>query len=183
LIIYYFLLGIEWLVEKSLVKVSRLRWVPFIVGGVAFAIFFLHLGRDVQEMLNPVRDRIPNVALGASWIPKNTPGDALVMAQAPCVTYLYSNRHVVPFPDAAYEVYKPYLDLKAVGARARFYEAIEVSGVSYVLVEPELAPGIPFKWSSYIRDDIIPLLEGDNKRFNLVYSDESSLIRVYRVCQ
>jgi 4-amino-4-deoxy-L-arabinose transferase-like glycosyltransferase len=183
LLIYYFGLGLQSL-AAMMPLVASLRWLAHrAVVLVLVVLALLHLLRDVQQVLDPVRNRIPDVALGAHWISANTPGDAVVMAFVPRVTYLYSNRKVVPFPDESDEHYDAYPDLRAVGARARLYEAIRKFGVSYVLVEPRLVSGIPFEWSGYIRDDIIPILEEDNQGFSMVYSDDSGLIRVYRVCQ
>jgi hypothetical protein len=183
LLLYYFAVGLQHL--ASFVS-HRFGWRGIAKGGsyvVLAMLVVLHLGRNVQEIRNPLRNRIPDVALGAGWIARNTPSDAVVMALIPRVTYLYAQRVTVPFPDGGGEIYDAYPGLVTAESSVRFQEAIERYSVDYILVEPILKPGIPFKWSSYIRDEIVPVLEQEPSRFRLVFADDSGLIRVYQVLE
>jgi hypothetical protein len=184
LIVYYFALGLQSLASEIQSVIGRRSVVQVGAGSVMVALTLLHLGRDVQAAVNPLRNRIPDVAVGASWIARDAPADAVVMARVPRVTYLYSQRTVVPFPGfTAGEVYDPYPSLESRYEEARLYEAIDLLGVDYVLVEPRLASGTPFRWSEYTGRSVVPLLESDPERFSEVFASEDGLVRVYRVHQ
>ncbi len=180
-VIYYFLIGVEWGIQVICDRIRKPLWAPFMALAIFSMVFILHLGRDFQEILDPVRNRIPDVASGSTWIADNTPDDAIVMALVPRVSYLYSSRKTIPYPDAGDTHLFPMIELTSTGKKERFIESIDFYQVSYVLVEPMLRSGLPMEWSPYIQEDIIPVLQENPLRFRLVYRNADDKVRIYQV--
>jgi len=184
-LLLYLIQGSYTLITRLTERLNKRHWARIAVTVLLLSLTVLNLARDIQATVNPVRYRIPDVALGATWIKNNTPEDATIMAQVPRVTYLYSNRTVVPFPDGGdghrFEIYPELLNLEGENTEERFYVALQYFDVDYVLIEPELRAGLPFAWSDYITKDILPILINNRTVFELVYSDATDLIRIYRV--
>jgi len=185
LLILYLTVGVKIIASWIANRLRIPRLAPAFIGFGLFALISLHLARDVQAVINPVRNRIPDVAVGPSWLATNVPIDAVVMAPVPRVTYIYSQRTTVPYPDGGdgqrYKLSPELYSLTETTSLQRFYESLDLFNVDYLLIEPDLVSGTPFSWQDYFRTEIIPALEQEPERFQLVYMDESELVRVYQV--
>jgi hypothetical protein len=185
LLVLYLVLGTKVILSWLGARLPSPRLASVAGSVFLISLIALHFYRDVQAVADPVRARIPDVAIGPTWLVENTPADVIVMAPVPRVTYIYSQRKAVPFPDGGdghrYELSPELGRLVSEGVLPRFHEAIEQFNVDYILVEPELAAGTPFSWQPYFRDVIVPTLDQNTERFKPVYVDTSGLVRIYRV--
>lgn len=185
-LLYYLIEGMQVILIRLISKrecrsmVSRGVLVVFVLSLMAV----LHFYRDIQAYTQPVRERIPDVAIAGRWLQYNAPQDAVVMALVPRVSYLYSERTTVPFPDGGdgkrYEIYPELRALGGEGARARFFEAIELFEVDYIVIEPQLTAGLPFRWPDYIADTIFPALV-ESPNFSPMFESDDSLTQIYQV--
>lgn len=70
-----------------------------LVIGLAGMVMLLNVGRSVQAIVSPVRERIPDVTVGTTWIEANSAKDAVVMVhwtwERPAA--LYTRRSVVRY--------------------------------------------------------------------------------------
>lgn len=180
----YFIKGTDVIFLHLIPQRVQGKWLPYPVLLVLILMATIHLYRDVQAIVQPVRERIPDVAIAGNWLRQNTPQDAIVMALVPRVSYLYSGRTTVPFPDGGdgkrYEIYPELYLLKNEETRARFYETMALFGVDYIVVEPHLASGLPFYWSDYITGTVLPAISEDPNML-LVFEEDENLIRIYKV--
>jgi len=165
-LVLYFWQGATWLLQRlpgfrSPVRVTRTMAV------VAALFVALYLARGVQAVMQPVRDRLPDVTLGTTWLRENAPQDAVIMATGPREVYLYAQRKVIPFPASTAD-------------RAVMAQRIACSQADYVLVRPRMAPGAP-QWDDATTQFIAPALDASHAGFALVYTSEDELARVYQI--
>jgi len=165
-VILYFWLGSKWVLQRtpgfrSPGAVNK----AMIVAGVL--LLFLYTARGVQAIVQPVRDRLPDVTLGTTWVRQNTPVDAIVMANGPREVYLYGQRKVVPYPSL-------------ISDRDLLAREITCGHAEYLLVRPKMAPGAP-EWDAATAKILIPLLDEYQAQFELTYSSPDGLVRVYHI--
>ncbi len=185
----YMILGIN-LVSRWALSLIRTSIRPAQVMTICAAgILLLNVARNVQEITNPVRQRIPDISLGAIWIREHSPTHAVVMARVPRSTFLYSERSVVPYPpdeDMALDVDGRYFydNLPRLTPRGMLNWAIETFRVDYVLISPPLqastGPLIP-QLDSYMQTVVLPGIENQPDRFRLVYDNRAQQVFVYEV--
>lgn len=171
--IFVFLLLYFWQGMWGVLK-SAERFIQPLPGAklmTIMAIFMLmsYLARDVQAIVRPVRERLPDVRLGTLWLNHNTPDDMVVMATNPRTVYLYSQRKVMPYPVTADET------------SVSVVQQIICSPADYVLVRPELKPGTFPQWSETTEQVIVPILDNHPEFFAMQYMSEDSLARVYEI--
>lgn len=113
-----------------------------------------------------------DLRLVPGWLARHTPADAVVMAQAPEVTFLYAQRATVPHPTSQ--------------DRAEIERSLTDGGVDYLLLEPKLrwgpAEGRPY--SLYVQETLSPIVAelAAQGRLTLVHTAAADpLVRVYRV--
>jgi hypothetical protein len=152
--------------------------LPVTVGGF---LLLISLGRDVQALIDPVRNRLPDVASGATWLAEHTSADAVVLAETPRVSCIYARRSMVPYPDATYEARVVFGDRDACASISCIAQVIQQYGIDYVLVTYRISPDLPLHWSSFTKEHIMPLMESDPERFQAVYTSSDGLVRVYQV--
>lgn len=165
-LVLYFWEGAKWLLQG----ISRLRHPTFVSSTMtvsAIVLLSLYAGRGVQAVVQPVRNRLPDVTLGTIWLRGNTPVDAIIMANGPREVYLYAQRKIVPFPASAAD-------------HAVMAQRITCSQADYVLVRPRMAPGAP-QWDEATAQFIAPALDADRTDFALVYASPDELTRVYQI--
>jgi 4-amino-4-deoxy-L-arabinose transferase-like glycosyltransferase len=165
------------------------RWAPLARRSLAATIRFvipalvllLYFARDVQAIVEPVRDRIPDVSLGATWLDENLPPDAVVMVEIPRSSYIYARRTMVPYPDGSYEAHILYGDAALCASVTCVTDAIDEFEVGYILVGPALRADQPFQWSKRVQSTLLPAIQSDPGRYPLVWASDDQLTRVYRV--
>lgn len=160
---------------------ETLRQRAWFTGLMAASLLLLYMARDVQAIVNPVRDRLPDVTSGADWIDKNTAADAIILAELPRVSAIYARRAMVPYPDGSYEARDVFRDAEACSTAACIDETINRSHVDYVLITHQISPELPFHWSRFTEHNVVPLMESDTERFQMVYTSSDGSVRVYRV--
>lgn len=136
-----------------------------IIAGVV--LLLLYTARGVQAVVQPVRNRMPDVTLGTTWLRQNTPVDAVVMATGPREVYLYGQRKVVPYPPA-------------ISDHRQLTSEIVCRRADYLLVRPKMVPGVP-QWDESTAKTFVPLFDEDQAHFDLTYSSPDGLVRVYRI--
>jgi hypothetical protein len=179
-LVLYFIVGLR------IVLAAAQRWLTArqssaLVVLVLVALVGLHVVRDVQDVFDPPRLRVPDVAIGALWIAANTPANAVILANTPRVSYLYARRTIWAFPDGRGEIFEAYPDLPLVGKSERLLAAIEQTEARYILVEPSLGQHPPFKWSDYVRQVVVATIEAEPQRFRLLFADGTGMTRAYFV--
>jgi len=165
-LVLYFWQGSTWLLQRmpgfrSPVRVARTMAV------VAALFLTLYLARGVQAVMQPVRDRLPDVTLGTTWLRANTPANAIVMANGPREVYLYAQRKVIPFP-------------LATADRRALAQHIACSQAAYVLVRARMKPGAPH-WDEMTAQFIVPTLTEYSSIFKRIFSSPNDIARVYRI--
>lgn len=166
-LVLYFWLGSAWVLSRVPGFRSQAR-VTRVMGIACVVLMLLYLARTAQAVARPVRARLPDVTLGVTWLRANTPADAIVMASGPREVYLYSERKVVPFPQAGDD-------------RAAFAQRIACSDADYVLVRAKMAPGTPPTWDSVTEQFIVPALAEAPGLFEETHASTDTITRVYRI--
>jgi len=179
-LLYYFVLGMS-TAFSVLPRLVRARQAMLLVMLLVVGLAGLHVVRDVQDVFDPPRQRVPDIAIGPAWIEQNTPEDALVLVHTPRVSYLYGKRTMLAFPDGRGEVFDAYAGLQATAQRERLLDVLTRFPVQYVLVEPTLGVHPPFRWSDYVRQVVVATLEADTARFRVVFTGSNGMVRVYQV--
>lgn len=180
----YVLCTINWLdrlIRRQAWWPEALRHCAVLTGLVAASLLLVYLARDVQAVGNPVRNRIPDISLGATWINEHVAADAVVMAEVPRSSFVYARRVIVPYPDGFYEADIVYPGSSFCASVECLEAAIDQFGVDYVLISPQLVSGRPFHWSSYTERYVLPALQARPERFRMVYNGEDGLVQVYEV--
>lgn len=183
----YFLVGLGWLAGRVL-RARRVESKIF-VAVCAILLLLLNFARDAQQIIDPARNHIPDVSLGAIWLNDHTPADAIVMSGTPRSTWLYAQRQMVPFPhgmdnpretDAQYV----YTTLPDHFAGTLVEWAIESFPVDYVLVAPPLQvvdqPNA-FELDEYALTEVLPVMQSNPSRYQLVYRMQARNVYVYKV--
>ncbi len=148
----------------------------------------LNLGRNVQEsIVNPIRDRVPDLAVGSEWIRTHSDPNDVIMVYKPRIFTLYLHREVVPYPHPyeAIESRVIYADLPewqqdplAVDTLCAIVDTFDVA---YVLISPARVPDQPLHWTEYVQTELLPAIHARPDRFRLVWVSEDGFTQVYRV--
>jgi hypothetical protein len=157
---FYFLWAIIWSVRIA-TKANK-RTVLVMVGSTSLIILIL-LARNVQDWLNPIRDRITDLSIGTAWISENTPSRSVIMARDPVPDYLYARRSTVAYPDTAQDI----------------EEYIRVNGVDYIIVSPKLQTPRSIELDNYVETHLLPVLTLNQDRFRPVYRDTTHNVTIY----
>jgi len=180
LLVYYLVLGMR----SLLARVPRLpeRWGTRLAAVVLLGLACLGPLRVAGDLRDPPWRHVPDVAIAPAWIVQHSPPDALILANTPRVTYLYSEgRKVLSFPDHGDEIFETYPNLRSQTLEDRFLEVVDTFPVSYVLLEPIFTYQSSFSWPTYVEDIVLPVVEREKERFRLVFSTADRMIRVYQV--
>lgn len=155
---------------------------------VVACMLALNIGRDIQmSLISPLRSRIPDLAIGSAWIKVHSGPADVIMVQKPRAYTLYLDREVVPYPDpyACFENELIYSDLaewpqRPFSAEA-LYEIVDRFDVTFILVSPEHTTGLPFHWTPYVQDTLLPAIHARPDKFALTWTSEDGLTQVYQV--
>lgn len=167
-LLLYFLEGISALFSFA---VRRTGHPEKLAVGVAVlvlvAIGVPFLGRNVQETINPFRDRSTDLSAGADWIRAHAPHDAIIMTQDPIPRYLYARRRTVDYSTA--------VDTAAI------LDEIERKGANYILVAPPLRSSTSTELDEYTVGHLLPLLQKHPEWFYPCYQDPEHGVAIYRI--
>ena len=141
-----------------------------VVTSCAIGLISLGVFRDIQAVVNPVRQRIPDITQGTTWLRQNTRPQSVVMTRHYRDVYLYAQRKLELFP----------AQLRSAGELARM---LPCAGVDYVLVQPALATGLPFQWDEYTASVVVPALASRPDVYALEFMSADHLSAVYEVKQ
>jgi len=158
--------GSSWLLQNVPGLRSPVRVSGLMTAMIAL-LLVLYLARGVQAIVHPVRDRLPDVTLGTTWLRTNTPTDAIVMAAGPREVYLYGQRKVVPFPPPSTN-------------HAELAQRITCGQADYVLVRARMVPGVPH-WDDVTAQHIVPTFDEHPSLFEQTYASPDGITRVYRI--
>jgi hypothetical protein len=148
--------------ERVAAPVRRMR--P--IFSVLCVLLAINLIRDFHEVRNPVKNRITDLSVGATWIAENTPPESVVMTEFPVERFLYARRHTVDLPP----------DLMS----DNIPERLERTGVDYVIVATPLQTPRTTELSAAARE-LGAALDTHPDRFPLMFSSPQDNVRVYRV--
>lgn len=167
-LIYLFLYeGLRWLLAQAGGPSWNSRGHRMAMGAIGILVL-VNVVRIAQGLRDPVRNRMPDLTVGASWIAQNTPNGSIVMSDYPIQRHLYTERLMVETPPVA------------AAARGRSLEAIRASGADYVLIAPRLrAPR-----TTELRPAARELERAISERppdFRIVFSSPEENVRVYAV--
>lgn len=188
---YMYLLAALQSIHRLVHKVHLPRWGSHPNGLAllgASCMLVLNLGRDVQESLvNPLRDRVPDLAVGSEWIQAHSDLNDVIMVYKPRIFTLYLQREVVPYPHPyeAVESRVIYADLPewqrdplAVATLCRIVDEFEVA---YVLISPARVPDQPLHWTGYVQTELLPAIQSRPDVFTLVWASDDRFTQVYQV--
>jgi len=130
-------------------------------------LLVLSLARNLQDWLDPVRNRITDLSAGSSWIRENAEPDSLVMAPDPIPTYLYARRLTIPFPAECDQV----------------HTYLRTNGVDYVLAAPRLQTPRTTLLPPQVEQCVASELRSYGASYEVVYSDVRNNVTVYRYVQ
>lgn len=140
---------------------SRIVWL------MASVLVVLYLGRSVQGILDPVRNRITDISVGAEWFRANTSPEVVIMSQDPVSRYLYIRRHTVEYPTVA--------DAEQV------LKYIDQQRVDYIIVAPRLQTPRTIELDEYTAEYFLPTVLARPDEFVRVYKNDQHNVSVYQV--
>ncbi len=135
---------------------------------VLVALIAVNLGRDIQGLVDPVRNRITDLRVGSEWLAANTPADSIIMAEAPVSRHLYSRRLMVDLPSAP------------ATAACTIVEHVRGSGAHYVLIAPPLQTPRTLALTP-AAERLDRALAARPERFRLVFTAPHENVRIYEV--
>jgi hypothetical protein len=161
----YLFQSVLWIMKRLPVAIQKFELVALVT--VVVAICGVLVVRNISAWNDPTRNYITDLSIGTSWAKENTPADSIIMTADPISRFLYARRSTVDFPP-------PDQDLE---------QFIEANGVDYVLLAPTIAYGDPRPnvWVEYATSTVLPYIEANPEGFELVFSDESQNVQLYRV--
>lgn len=132
---------------------------------MVLAVFLLYLGRNVQARLDPIKDRMTNLAIGTTWIADNAPHDVIVACQDPVPMSLYTGSYTVPYPTNSAE---------------SFLDSILHKDIDYLVIAPRLAPirSVELDANGSIA---LQAVQHSPDHFRLVFQDISANVAVYEI--
>lgn len=168
-LLYYFMLTAIELLEPLLCSRKVRERSRFSMSLLTFCVIvvLLNTGRDIQGMRNPIRTRITDISIGATWISENAPAEAIVMCQDPISRYLYARRFTVWYPSTT--------------DAGQILKQIEQQEADYIIVAPRLQASRTTELDKYTTEYFLPALLARPDKFVQVYRDNERNVSVYRV--
>lgn len=165
-LVFYLLYGFDWLLARLPNITPRLKQSIFLS---AVALLLLaNVGRNVVQIIQPTPARWVDLPVAATWVREHTPQDAIVMTTAPGYFYLHTRRLTVSLPE---------WETGSIAAH------IANTGADYVVIRSRVnsqdedeRPEERFAVSN-----LLPLLQSDPLRFQLVFQDPAGDVVIYRV--
>ena len=147
------------------VRISAQR-IALVERCVLLVMLLLLLARDVQGILNPVKTRIADLSVGADWLRKNAPENAIVMTRDPVSRYLYFERLT--------------LDPPSTGSSPDLVAYACEKNVRYIFVGPNLKGPSPVDLDQASLQ-LLSAVEREPSHFSLVYQDQQHNASIYQV--
>jgi hypothetical protein len=145
------------------------RWSRRLVEVSVGALIIANLVQDYRNVLTPVKDRVTDITIGASWIAEHSDPTSVVMAENPISVALYTKRSML---------YPPPADNMESSTTVG---VILASQATHILVAPPLQTPRTREFSDLTRA-IEAAAKSDPSRFRLVYANVDENVRVYEVC-
>lgn len=165
----YVFAGIEALLRVARPWVHRIphRLQHLALLGIAVLLLVQFAYYDTRPLFDPVRNDIPDVRVGATWIRDRAQPDAIVMVSEARSAAFWSQRKVVRYPG---------------GTDRDLEEAMRRHGVDYVLVTPPLVPfdGPKPELDDYASEVVLPYLDAA-PHVSQVFADPEAEVYVYEV--
>lgn len=146
------------------------RTVGSVVGLVSSAVLMVLLLRNLQQVRATFP--VPDLSTGAVWVQSHTTKDAVIMTHDPVERYLYLQRQTIALSLAAYDTL--------------IEEKVDRTTVDFLLIAPPLRT--PEQQPNLTRDldprdvsELLPAIQGEPQRFELVWQDSSAKAFIYRV--
>lgn len=156
---FYLIQGLNWLAQKVSAKRAAM-----ILTGLGIVLALPLLARNIQDWRNPVMNQMTDLSIGASWVAKNVPLDAIVMVNEPVPAYPHVQRKTVGYPNNGQDLEK-YLNNQ---------------GIDYVIVAPLLQSPRSVELDQFVKAKILPILQADSQKFLVVYSNPEYNVTVYQ---
>lgn len=161
LLYFYFLTGTKWVLEKLFVKTPRIATRS--IYGVTLVIGLVLLSRNLLDWRAPIREQTSDLSIGASWVAKNAPADAIVMVNEPVPAYVHVQRKTINFPKNDQEL-ESYL---------------QNQGIDYIVIAPLLQSPKSTELSQDVQE-IQATIVSLSDAFKLVFEDTENNVQVYQ---
>lgn len=158
---FYLMQGILWAKEnitRRRINYGR-RIEAVVVGFVVVAL----LVRNLQDWQNPVMNQMTDLSIGASWVAKNAPSDAIVMVNEPVPAYVHVQRKTIGYPKADRDLVS-YLNNQ---------------GIDYIVVSPKLQSPRSIELDEDVTARILPVLNSQPDKFIVVFQSDEHNVTVY----
>jgi hypothetical protein len=163
----YTLDGIDWLAGKLARRLANPAIPRVAVACLVVPLLLIFVYRGIDNAAHPQTAVAPDLSSGASWIAQNAAPDAIVMCINPIQRYIYTQRHTVRYPYP--------------GDQPGLLDSIRQQKVAYVLVGPPVQMADTIRLDDYQVQEVLPAMQADPARFELVYQDAKEQVAVYRV--
>lgn len=154
---FYFLNGIKFFTEKF-PQPNRLAVT------LAILISIPLLARNIQDVINPVKNQITDLSLGTNWVAENSPANSIIMVNEPVPAYPHVHRKTIGFPNDGQDLIK-YLDNQ---------------GIDYIIISPKLQSPRSLDLDLVVANEILPVLQSSPETFTLVYENTEYNVLVYQ---
>lgn len=154
---FYFLNGTKFFVEK--IPQSKR-----IAATLAILLSIPLLVRNIQDVINPIKNQITDLSIGASWGAENASLDSIIMVNEPVPAYPHVQRKTINFPKQNQDLIR-YLDNQ---------------GIDYIIISPLLQSPRSLDLEPVIENEILPTLESSPDVFILVYENIKHNVFVYQ---
>ena len=144
---------------------ERSKLAMYAPAGIFAVIMLLHAARNMQHWRNPVRERMIDLSVGTEWIAMNAPPDSIIMSINPISHYLYANRKMTAYPDGDDDIRRYILE----------------NSIDYIIVSEELSTVRTNQLGDYASNILLPELESDPVKYQVVYTNATHNVTVYAV--
>lgn len=148
---FYFLQGLNWLSIKNKII-------------LVIIISMSLLARNIQDVINPVKNQITDLSIGANWVAENSPADSIVMVNEPVPAYPHVQRKTINFPKQSQDLIN-YLDNQKI---------------DYIIISPLLQSPRSLDLESVIENEILPMLINSPDLFIMVYENDEFNVKVFQ---
>ena len=120
--------------------------------------------RNIQDVINPVKNQITDLSIGANWVAENSPADSIVMVNEPVPAYPHVQRKTINFPKQNQDLIR-YVDNQEI---------------DYIIISPLLQSPRSLDLDPFIQNEVLPVLESYPDLFTLVYENKEHNVFVYQ---
>lgn len=159
---FYFLQGINWVIQKISRQNARIATRSLIGLGILLAIPLL--ARNLQDWRNPIMNQTTDLSIGSNWVAQNAPADSIVMVNEPVPAYPHVQRKTINFPRQGQDLID-YLDNQ---------------GIDYIIISPLLQSPRSFDLELVVQNEILPTLQSSPDKFIIVYENKAYNLFVFQ---